>query len=100
MLNRWILLSEFLFQKVTFKAYTENLKLKRENKYSFIPTDIISKKLVGYSEIEIENETYSKVEFEPQKSEKIKKAGIVLIPLNKSGKIIATVEYRLNKNVW
>jgi len=95
-----ILLSEFLFQKVTFKAYTENLKLKREDKYSFIPTDIISKKLVGISEIEIENETYSKVEFEPQKSEKIKKAGIILIPINNTGKINATVEFRINNNVW
>jgi hypothetical protein len=95
-----ILLSEFLFQKVTFKAYTENLKLKRENKYSFTPTDIISKKLVGDSEIEIENQTYSKVEFEPQKGDRIKKAGITLFPLNEGGKINATVEYRLNNNVW
>jgi len=95
-----ILLSEFLFQKVTFKAYTENLKLKRENEYSFTPTDIVSKKLVGSSEIKIENDTYLKVEFEPQKSERIKKAGIILIPLNESEKIKATVEYKLNNNVW
>ena len=94
-----ILLSEFLFQKVTFKAYTENDKLKRENEYSFIPTDIVGKKLVGNSEIEIENEIYSKVAFEPGKSEKIKKAGITLITSNKIGKINATVEYKLNNNV-
>lgn len=91
-----LLLSEFLFQKVTFKAYTENDKLKRENEYSFIPTDIVGKKLVGNSEIEIENEMYSKVKFEPTKRERIKKAGITLIPNNKIGEIKATVEYKLN----
>jgi hypothetical protein len=90
-----IFLSEFLFQKVTFKAYSENEKLKRENEYSFIPTDIIGKKIVGISEIEIEDETYTKVEFEPIKSERIKKAGITLISSNKVGKIKATVEYKL-----
>tara|TARA_B110000967_G_scaffold207419_1_gene256735 strand:- start:219 stop:824 length:606 start_codon:yes stop_codon:yes gene_type:complete len=95
-----ISLSEFLFKKVTFKAYTENLKLKRGNEYSFITTDIISKKLIGKSEIEIENESYSKVIFEPQKSERIKKAGITLIPLNENGKIKATIEYKMNNNVW
>lgn len=91
-----ILLSEFLFQKVTFKAYTENEKLKRENEYSFIPTDIVEKKLIGNSEIEIENETYSKVKFEPIKSERIKKAGVTLIPNNKGRVIKATVAYELN----
>ena len=91
-----ILLSEFLFQKLTFKAYTENDKLKRENEYSFIPTDIVEKKLIGNSEIVIENEIYSRVKFEPIKSERIKKAGITLIPKNKIGEIKATVEYKLN----
>ncbi|TVZ47432.1 hypothetical protein [Olleya sp. Hel_I_94] len=91
-----LLLSEFLFQKVTFKAYTENNKLKRESEYSFIPTDIVGQKLVGNSEIEIENEMYSKVKFVPTKSERIKKAGITLIPDNKIGEIKATVEYKLN----
>ena len=38
-----ILLSEFLFQKVTFKAYSENEKLKRENEYIFSPIDITGK---------------------------------------------------------
>jgi hypothetical protein len=90
-----ILLSEFLFRKISFKAYTENAKLKRENEYSFMPTDIIGKKLVGKSDIEIENEIYTKFEFEPQKNERIKKAGITLIPINKIGKISAKVEYRL-----
>jgi hypothetical protein len=91
-----ILLSKFLLQKIRFKAYTEHLKLKRENEYTFIPIDIVSKKLVGNSEIEIENEIYTKVEFEPIESDVIKKAGITLIPLNKNEKIKATVEYKLN----
>ena len=95
-----ILLSEFLFQKVTFKAYTENDKLKREKEYSFIPTDILGKKLIGNSEIEIENEIYSKIEFEPAKSEKIKKAGIILFHSNKIEKINATIKYKLNNNMW
>ncbi len=91
-----ILLSEFLFRKVTFRAYTENEKLKREIKYYFIPTDIVQKKLIGKSEIEIENEIYSKIKFEPTKSERIKKAGITLITNNKTEEIKATVEYELN----
>lgn len=90
-----ILLSKFLFKKVTFKAHTENIKLKRENEYSFIVTDIQSKKLVGVSKIEIEDEIYSKIIFGPKKSERIKKAGITLISLNKNEELKATVEYKL-----
>ncbi len=93
-------MSEFLFQKITFKAYTENPKLQIENEYSFIPTEIKFKKLFGKTDLEIENETYSMVEFEPIKSERIKKAGITLIPINNGPKIKATVKYKLNNNVW
>jgi hypothetical protein len=95
-----IMLSEFLFQKITFKAYTENPKLNIENEYSFIPTEIKSKKLIGKTELLIENKIYSMVKFEPLKSERIKKAGITLIPIDNVPEIKATVKYKLNNNVW
>ncbi|WP_299890470.1 hypothetical protein [uncultured Lacinutrix sp.] len=98
LLTKQILLSAFLFKKVTFKAYTENLKLKRDKEYTFTPIDIISKKLIGNSEIELENEIYTKIKFDPQKNERIKKAGITLSSQNGNSEIKATVEYRLNNN--
>ena len=91
-----ILLSEFLFKKITFKSYTENLKLTRDNEYQFITNDITSKKVLGKAKIELDTIVYQKVEFEPLKSEKVKKAGITLISLNSKEKIRATIEYKLN----
>jgi hypothetical protein len=95
-----LLLSKFLLQKITFSAYTENSKLQIGKEYSFIPTEIESKKLIGKNEIQIEKETYSRIEFEPEKSDRIKKAGITLIPINKGLKIKALVKYKMNNNVW
>lgn len=94
-----ILLSELLFQNVTFKAYSENEKLKRENEYSFIPIDIIDGKLVGNPDIEIENEIYSKITLKPVKSERVKKAGVTLVSSNEVRKIKGLVEYRLSNEV-
>jgi len=91
-----ILLSRFLYQRISFKAFSHNPKLKRGTEYSFIPTDIISDKLVGDSELEIENLTYSKVEFQPKKSKGFKKAGVILSNLDKKESIKATVEYKHN----
>ncbi len=91
-----LLLSELLFRKISFKAYSENDKLKRKNEYSFIPTDIVEKKLVGESAIEIDNITYSKIELKPVKSERIKKAGITMVSSNEVEKINALIEYKLN----
>lgn len=94
-----IFLSKFLFHEIRFRAYTEHLKLKRENEYTFIPTDIISKKLVGDTEIEIDDEIYSKVEFEILDSDTIKKGGLTLMSMGGISKINATVEYKLDDKV-
>lgn len=90
-----LILSGYLYRKVYFKAYTENSKLKMDDEYSFIPTDIKFKKLIGKSEIQIESEMYDKIEFEPIKDERIKKAGILILSENENEKINATVEYKL-----
>ncbi|CAM1358210.1 membrane hypothetical protein [Tenacibaculum sediminilitoris] len=89
-----ISLSEFLYRKVIFNAYTENSELKREDTYSFTPNGIEYNRLTSDSKIVIENKTYNKIIFEPQKSEGIKKAGIVLISETDNHKIKATIEYK------
>ena len=89
-----ISLSKFLYRKIIFNAYTENSELKREDTYSFTPNGIEFNKLTSDCEIVVENKTYNKIIFEPQKSERIKKGGIILISETESHKIEATVEYK------
>jgi hypothetical protein len=91
-----IQLSEFLFREISFRAYTENKIWKIENEYNFRSEDIIDNKIIGTCKIEIDNIIYSKVELEPIKSERVKKAGIILIAENNQQTIKGTVQYKLN----
>ena len=91
-----VVLSEYLFQRIDFKAYTENSKLSMDDEYSFVPIDIKFEKLIGSSDIQIENNKYNKIEFEPLKDERIKKAGITLISEDEKEKINATIRYKLS----
>lgn len=90
-----ILLSRYLFKTVTFNAYSENDILKREDFYSFIPIDIKSKKLIGVSEIVIENVAYTNMQFVPLQEQQVKKASIVMSSFNEEHTIKATVQYSI-----
>ncbi|WP_292950052.1 hypothetical protein [Olleya sp. UBA1516] len=93
-----ILLSRHLFKTLTFNAYTENDILKREDFYSFIPIDIKSKKLIGVSEIVIENVAYTNIQFVPLQEQQVKKASIVMSSFNEENTIKATVQYSITKS--
>ncbi|MBD3864372.1 hypothetical protein [Olleya marilimosa] len=93
-----ILLSRYLFKTVTFNAYFENDLLKREDFYSFIPIDVKSKKLIGVSEIVIENVAYTNIQFVPLQEQQVKKASIVMSSFNKEHTIKATVQYSITKS--
>ncbi|MEL0644622.1 hypothetical protein V6251_09530 [Olleya sp. Ti.3.14] len=93
-----ILLSKHLFKTLTFNAYTENDILKREDFYSFIPIDIKSKKLIGVSEIVIENVAYTNIQFVPLQEQQVKKASIVMSSFNEENTIKATVQYSITKS--
>lgn len=93
-----ILLSRHLFKTLTFNAYTENDILKREDFYSFIPIDIKSKKLIGVSEIVIENVAYTNIQFVPLQEQQVKKASIVMSSFNEEKTIKATVQYSITKS--
>lgn len=93
-----ILLSRHLFKTLTFNTYTENDILKREDFYSFIPIDIKSKKLIGVSEIVIENVAYTNIQFVPLQEQQVKKASIVMSSFNEENTIKATVQYSITKS--
>jgi len=93
-----IRLSRHLFKTLTFNAYTENDILKREDFYSFIPIDIKSKKLIGVSEIVIENVAYTNIQFVPLQEQQVKKASIVMSSFNEENTIKATVQYSITKS--
>tara|TARA_R110000751_G_scaffold100068_2_gene193869 strand:- start:171820 stop:172437 length:618 start_codon:yes stop_codon:yes gene_type:complete len=93
-----ILLSRYLFKTVTFNAYFENDLLKREDFYSFIPIDVKSKKLIGVSEIVIENVAYTNIQFVPLQEQQVKKASIVMSSFNEEHTIKATVQYSITKS--
>ncbi|MGB2684811.1 MAG: hypothetical protein WBC43_07310 [Olleya sp.] len=93
-----ILLSRYLFKTVTFNAYFENDLLKREDFYSFIPIDVKSKKLIGVSEIVIENVAYTNIQFVPLQEQQVKKASIVMSSFNEENTIKATVQYSITKS--
>jgi len=91
----YIVLSKFLYRNVNFKAYSENPKLSMEKEYSFVPTEISPKGLVGKVAIRIDDKLFSTVEFSPKKSGEIQKAAIILISSDNDEAIKATVTYRL-----
>lgn len=93
-----ILLSKHLFKTLTFNAYFENDILKREDFYSFIPVDIQSKKLIGVSEIVIENVAYTNIQFTPLQEQQVKKASIVMSSFNEENTIKATVQFSIAKS--
>lgn len=93
-----ILLSKHLFKTLTFNAYFENDILKREDFYSFIPIDIQSKKLIGVSEIVIENVAYTNIQFTPLQEQQVKKASIVMSSFNEENTIKATVQFSIAKS--
>ena len=93
-----ILLSRYLCKTVTFNAYFENDLLKREDFYSFIPIDVKSKKLIGVSEIVIENVAYTNIQFVPLQEQQVKKASIVMSSFNEEHTIKATVQYSITKS--
>ena len=83
---------------MTFNAYFENDLLKREDFYSFIPIDVKSKKLIGVSEIVIENVAYTNIQFVPLQEQQVKKASIVMSSFNEEHTIKATVQYSITKS--
>jgi len=93
-----ILLSKYLFKTLTFNAYFENDILKREDFYSFIPIDIQSKKLIGVSEIVIENVAYTNIQFTTLQEQQVKKASIVMSSFNEENTIKATVQFSIAKS--
>lgn len=93
-----ILLSKYLFKTLTFNAYFENDILKREDFYSFIPIDIKSKKLIGVSEIVIENVAYTNIQFTTLQEQQVKKASIVMSSFNEENTIKATVQFSIAKS--
>ncbi|MEL0645751.1 hypothetical protein V6251_15310, partial [Olleya sp. Ti.3.14] len=66
--------------------------------YSFIPIDIAYKKLIGVSEIVIENVAYTNIQFVPLQEQQVKKASIVMSSFNEEITIKATVQYSITKS--
>lgn len=93
-----IILSKYLLKNITFNAYTQNSKLKIEDQYSFIPTDLDFKKLISHEDILIDNEIYSLIEFQPMKSERFNKAGITLKSLGVNDKISTIIKFEIDNN--
>lgn len=98
LLLKYLILSQYLKQKIIVKPFTEKAKKIIENQILFEPENIVSsKRLSSKIDLEIENKHYSKLLFEPLKSDRIKKAGLVLIPSDSESPIKTTVSFEIEK---
>jgi len=88
-----ILLTKYINQNITIKPYTENSPLRKDDRISFMSKDIKSNKVIGILNYELDNLEYDNIIFEPIKSERMRKAGVILRSVNHSQKINATVTY-------
>jgi hypothetical protein len=88
-----IILTKYINRDISIKPYTENSPLRKDESISFMSKNIKLNKVIGELNYELDDLEYDNISFEPMKSDRIKKAGVVLKSTNHSKKINATVTY-------
>jgi len=98
LMARYLVLTKYLHQKIIAKPFTESSKEIMKVPITFEPESIIySKRLSSKIDLEIENIHYSKLLFEPLKSDRIQKGGLTLIPSKSGIPIKAAISFEIKE---
>ncbi|MDT7831670.1 hypothetical protein RQM59_04720 [Flavobacteriaceae bacterium S356] len=95
---KYLILTKYLNQRIVVKPFTESAKETIKDSIEFKPKGILySKRLSAKVDLEIKNTHYSKLLFQPTKSDRIQKAGITLVPSESGIPLKATVSFEVKE---